>query len=295
MSPLVIAIIALVAAPIISGILKGIDRKFTARLQGRIGPSWFQPFYDVIKLWNKDRNVAYTSHLMWAYGYIGLMMASLVMFVIGGDILITLFLLAMGSVCFVLGALSIKSPYSHIGGNRELVQMLAYEPILFLVALAIYMNTGSFNLGKIATLQTPMVLTLPLAFVAMIIVLLIKMRKSPFDISMSHHAHQEIVRGPITEFSGKYLALVELAEWYELIVIMGLIAVFGVSTMSNTWVSNLWIILPLVSYFIVLVIDNVTARLTWSILLKFSWTFGIGLVILNMIGYYIIRYYNTIK
>ncbi|MFH1227576.1 MAG: complex I subunit 1 family protein [Planctomycetota bacterium] len=290
----VFAIIALFAAPIISGILRSIDRKFTARLQGRIGPSWFQPFYDVIKLWNKDRNIAYKSHLIWAYGYIGLMMASLVMFVIGGDILVTLFLLAMGSVCFILGALSIKSPYSHLGGNRELIQMLAYEPILFLVALAIYINTGSFKLIAIANLQTPLLFTLPLAFVAMVIVLVIKMRKSPFDISMSHHAHQEIVRGPITEFSGKYLALIELAEWYEMIVIMGLIAVFGISTMQGAWKESLWIgaVLALASYFIVLVIDNITARLTRSILLRFSWTFGIGLVILNMIGLYIIRYYN---
>jgi formate hydrogenlyase subunit 4 len=109
------------------------------------------------------------------------------------------------------------------------------------------------------------------------------MRKSPFDISLSHHAHQEIVRGPLTEFSGKYLALIELAEWYEMVLLLALIAMF--------WTVPVWagIILALVSYFIVLVIDNVFARLTWPILLRFTWTFGVGLVILNILGIYLLR------
>ena len=276
-------IIALLVTPLIGGLLKGIDRKLTARMQGRIGPPILQPFYDLIKLWNKDRNVAYRSHLMWAYGYLGFIMASIVIFTMGSDILMMMFMLAFSGVCLVLGALSIKSPYSHFGGNRELMQMLAYEPILFLVALAIFLETHSFKISNIMTIQTPLLYTLPLAFIALVIVLLIKMRKSPFDISLSHHAHQEIVRGPVTEFSGKYLALVELAEWYELIIIMGLLAIF--------WMSNLWIgvAIALVAYFIVLVIDNISARLTWQLLLKFAWTFGIGLVIFNIFWLYFLR------
>lgn len=284
MNPVLLVIITIVATPLISGLLKGIDRKLTARMQGRIGPPLLQPFYDVIKLWNKDKKVSYKSHLTWAYGYLGFIVASLAIFIIGEDILMMLFMLALGSVCLVLGALSIKSPYSHFGGNRELIQMLAYEPILFLAALAIFIKTGSFKLSAVMTLQSPLLFSLPLAFAALVIVLLIKMRKSPFDISFSHHAHQEIVRGPVTEFSGKYLALVELAEWYELVIILGLLAIF--------WISNIWIgvIIALVSYFIVLVIDNISARLTWPLLLRFSWTFGIGLVIINMLGLYLLKH-----
>ncbi|MFH0888413.1 MAG: complex I subunit 1 family protein [Planctomycetota bacterium] len=292
---LLATIIALLVTPLIGGLLKGIDRKLTARMQGRIGPPILQPFYDLIKLWNKDRNVAYRSHLMWAYGYLGFIMASIVIFTMGSDILMMMFMLAFSGVCLVLGALSIKSPYSHFGGNRELMQMLAYEPILFLVALAIFLETHSFKISNIMTVPTPLLYTLPLAFIALVIVLLIKMRKSPFDISLSHHAHQEIVRGPVTEFSGKYLALVELAEWYELIIIMGLLFIFGITYINNTnvtnWISNLWlgVVIALASYFVVLVIDNISARLTWQLLLKFAWTFGIGLVIFNIFWLYFLR------
>jgi len=281
---ILLAIITVFGVPIIGGLLKGFDRKITARMQSRIGPPIFQPFYDVIKLWNKERSVTHRAQLAWAYGYIGFIVASLLVFAIGRDILMMLFILVLAGVCLVLGALSIKSPYSHLGGNRELVQMLAYEPILFLIALAIFLMTGSFNLNSIMVSSTPLLYYLPLAFIAMIIVLVIKMRKSPFDISLSHHAHQEIVRGPLTEFSGKYLALIELAEWYEMVLLLALIAMF--------WTVPVWagIILALVSYFIVLVIDNVFARLTWPILLKFTWTFGIGLVILNILGIYLLKF-----
>jgi len=280
---ILLAIITVFGVPIIGGLLKGFDRKITARMQSRIGPPIFQPFYDVIKLWNKERSVTHRAQLAWAYGYIGFIVASLLVFAIGRDILMMLFILVLAGVCLVLGALSIKSPYSHLGGNRELVQMLAYEPILFLIALAIFLMTGSFNLNSIMVSSTPLLYYLPLAFIAMIIVLVIKMRKSPFDISLSHHAHQEIVRGPLTEFSGKYLALIELAEWYEMVLLLALIAMF--------WTVPVWagIILALVSYFIVLVIDNVFARLTWPILLRFTWTFGVGLVILNILGIYLLR------
>lgn len=283
MNLILLAIITVFGVPIIGGLLKGFDRKITARMQSRIGPPIFQPFYDVIKLWNKERSVTHRAQLAWAYGYIGFIVASLLVFAIGRDILMMLFILVLAGVCLVLGALSIKSPYSHLGGNRELVQMLAYEPILFLIALAIFLMTGSFNLNSIMASSTPLLYYLPLAFIAMVIVLVIKMRKSPFDISLSHHAHQEIVRGPITEFSGKYLALIELAEWYEMVLLLALIAMF--------WTVPIWagIILALISYFIVLVIDNVFARLTWPILLRFTWTFGIGLVILNILGIYLLR------
>jgi formate hydrogenlyase subunit 4 len=283
MNMILLAIITVFGVPIIGGLLKGFDRKITARMQSRIGPPIFQPFYDVIKLWNKERSVTHRAQLAWAYGYIGFIVASLLVFAIGRDILMMLFILVLAGVCLVLGALSIKSPYSHLGGNRELVQMLAYEPILFLIALAIFLMTGSFNLNSIMVSSTPLLYYLPLAFIAMIIVLVIKMRKSPFDISLSHHAHQEIVRGPLTEFSGKYLALIELAEWYEMVLLLALIAMF--------WTVPVWagIILALVSYFIVLVIDNVFARLTWPILLRFTWTFGVGLVILNILGIYLLR------
>ena len=66
-----------------------------------------------------------------------------------------------------------------------------------------------------------MITTIWLVFLGFLFVLTIKLRKSPFDLSMSHHAHQEIVRGMTTEMSGKTLAKVEVMHWCENVLFMG--------------------------------------------------------------------------
>ena len=65
-----------------------------------------------------------------------------------------------------------------------------------------------------------------LVALALLPVIGIKLRKSPFDISTSHHAHQETVRGVLTEFSGRQLALVELTHWYEAVLLLALVGLF---------------------------------------------------------------------
>lgn len=60
----------------------------------------------------------------------------------------------------------------------------------------------------------------------MLYILTFKLRKSPFDLSMSHHGHQEIVKGITTEYSGRDLAVIEVTHWYETIIAFTLIYLF---------------------------------------------------------------------
>jgi formate hydrogenlyase subunit 4 len=80
--------------------------------------------------------------------------------------------------------------------------MVAYEPMVILMAVGMYQVTGSFKVADLVQYPEPLILYLPGVFAGFLYILTIKFRKSPFDLSMSHHAHQEIVRGIITEFSG---------------------------------------------------------------------------------------------
>jgi len=272
-------IIALVIAPFIGGLLRGIDRKLTARMQGRIGPPIVQPFYDFVKLASKERIVGTKSQFVWVLGYLLLIVASLCLLVAGNqDLLMIVLVLALGGACLVLGSMSVKSPYAHFGGIRELLQILAYEPILLLTTIAIFMRVGTFRVSGIAEYSEPLLPYLPLAFVAVLIALVVKMRKSPFDIAASEHAHQEIVRGVYTEFSGPSLAVIELTHWYELTFILSFISLF--------WVHPLWlgVLIAMLSWFVVLVVDNITARLTWAYLLRTGLLLGVGLVLLNIVG-----------
>jgi ech hydrogenase subunit B len=282
-TPLVI-LGTLVLAPVAGGLLMGIDRKLSARMQGRVGPPVVQPFYDLIKLFSKEALVSTKMQLVSVYLYLTSVVLSVVMLVLGQDLLVLLFVLALGSVSLILGAFSVRSPYSQLGAYRELLLLLSYEPLLALFVVGVYLATGSFMVRDIFRMEQPLLLTLPLFAVTQILVLAMKMNKSPFDISSSHHAHQEIVRGILTEFSGPYLGVIELTHWYELVLLLGMTALL--------WANNLWVgaALAIGSYFVVIVIDSITARMTWRWTLRVGWGIGIPLAVINLMMVYLGRF-----
>lgn len=280
---LIIAVITIIVAPIIGGLLAGIDRKVTARLQGRFGPPVVQPFYDFFKLLGKERIATNRMQFVWIYAYLVFMVASLLMLVLKQDILMIVFMIGFAGISFVLGGFSSKSPYSHFGANRELLQILSYEPILLLAALGIFATTGSFKVADILAAKTPLLASLWPIFIALLVVLTIKMRKSPFDLSTSHHGHQELVKGIMTEFSGPYYALINLTEWYELVLVLGIVALF--------WAQPLWvgIIIALAAFIIELFIDNITARMTAGWMVRFTWIFGLVFCVVNIAYLYLFK------
>ncbi len=289
MNNVLISAIAIVAAPFLGGFLFGVDRRITARMQRRMGPPLLQPFYDFFKLWGKERIACNRFQMVSVSVYLAAMVLSLVMLVTGQDLLALLFVLAVGSISLILGAFSVKSPYSQIGAQREVIALLAYEPMLVLMVVAAYQvvaqangGAGSFLGSAVLQLDRPLLLSLPLFWVTQTIVMGIKMQKSPFDIGGSHHAHQELVRGIYTEFSGRQLALIELAHWYELVLLLGFVVLL--------WHTNLIIgvVLALASLFAIILLDNVTARLTWRWIVQFAWTSGLALAFVNLAALYVV-------
>ena len=121
-----------------------------------------------------------------------------------------------------------------------------------------------------------------LTFLALIPVLIIDMKKSPFDVSGSGHAHQELVRGVYTEFSGYSMALVELGHWGKAVLMLSFLALF--------WANNLVLgsALAFVFFFATIVIDNSYPRLTWQKMIRTFWIAGFALILLNLAGLIII-------
>ncbi|MGE5654839.1 MAG: respiratory chain complex I subunit 1 family protein [Bacillota bacterium] len=280
MRTIIIAVLTIILAPLIGGLLTGCDRKVSARFQGRYGPPVIQPFLDFVKLWSKAPQLVNRMQLVWLCCHVLFVVASLVMLVLGQDLLMILFVLAFGALALVLGAMSVRSPYSQIGAQRELLQVLAYEPILVLMVVGIYLVTGSFMITSIFNQAQPLLVSLPMFFIAFLMVLTIKLRKSPFDFSTSHHAHQELVKGMLVEYSGQYLALIELCHWYELVFVLALTSLF--------WATNLWIgaALALACYLLEILIDNVSARVTWQKMLALTWSAGLALCMVNLAWLY---------
>lgn len=226
MNDILTIILVLIGAPILGCLASGIDRKLTARLQGRVGPPLLQPYYDVRKLLSKDNIVVNPSQNFYVIVYLAFIILSLLMLVFKQDFLMIIFVYTVASVALVVGGMSTGSPYARIGSSREIMAILSYEPVLILYALAIYLLTGTFKLSALLDASSPLLMYTPLIFIAMIVVLNIKLKKSPFDYSTSHHGHQELIKGMTTEYGGPGFATIEIAHFYEYVFLTGLIFLF---------------------------------------------------------------------
>lgn len=277
------AVIYILLAPIVGGLVAGIDRKVTARMQGRIGPPLLQPFYDVGKLFEKEHVVVTPSQSFYVLSYLVFMAVSGALFFSGGDMLLVIFAFTLSHIFLVLGAYAAYSPYSHVGAERELIQIIAYEPMIILTAVGMYLVTKSFYISDIVATNVPVIVFLPGVFVGFLMVLTIKLRKSPFDLSTSHHAHQEIVKGVTTDFSGPNLAKIEIAHWYEYVVMLGIVYLFfGFNPLIA-------IAAIIVTYFLEILIDNTFSRARWQLTLKTAWLIAGTIGLVNLATLYYLR------
>lgn len=278
---IVLVLLGLVAAPVAGGLVAGLDRRVTARVQSRFGPPVLQPFYDVAKLLGKEAMIVNTWQVFCALMYLLGAVLSVVLLFLQSDLLLIFFVQAIGALFLVFGALSTPSPYSQVGAQRELLQILTYEPLLILVFVGMYMATGSFQISDILAHQQPLLYRLPLLFIVLGYALTIKLRKSPFDFSTSHHGHQELVKGVTTEYSGPYLAVIEVAHWYETVLLLGFVALF--------WATSFWGMLALLigTYFLEILIDNTMARMTWRWMLAYVLLAGLALSLINLSWLYV--------
>lgn len=279
----VLVILFVLFAPLVGGFLAGIDRRITARMQGRFGPPVWQPFYDVAKLFCKENLVVRRSQNVYIWFFLIFMVFTGGMFFAGEDLLLVIFSLMLANIFFVLAGYKSSSPYSSIGAERELLQIMAYEPMVLFYVVGIYMASRTFYINEIVTTSHPMLIySLPGIFVGFLYVLTIKFRKSPFDLSTSHHGHQEVVKGITTEFTGPALGLIEIAHWYENVFLLGLVALFFA---PHLWLGGL---ASLTVYFLEIFVDNACARARWQFTVFSSWVvaavLGFGnILILNFL------------
>lgn len=280
-----------VVAPVLGCLLAGIDRKVTARMQGRVGPSILQPYYDVRKLLEKDRVSVNSSEEVYVAVALVFTLIAGGIFFSGGDLLMCVFIVTLSALFFIVAAWCTRSPYAEVGASRETLQVMAYEPmVLFMAvgyALGIASMTGflSFNVRAAFYMPAPVILSNVLVFAGLLFVLTIKLRKSPFDLSYSHHAHQELVKGVTTEMSGRTLAMVEVMHWCENILFLGWVGLFFI------WSNPISILLALAVvaavYFLEIWIDNNFARVKWQAMLKGAWVAALVAGVVN-IGAFIV-------
>ncbi len=213
---LVNIIVFLAFAPLFEGIV----RKLTAKVQSRQGPPIVQPYYDLIKLLGKENLVVDN----WAFKIAPLFsfaaILSVICFIPFGyksnfltnyaDVITVIYLLTMGGVSILLGALSSRNTYAMMGASREMVTMIMVEPVLAMTFFVGAVKVKSLAIDS--TIFSVMNTGYSWAVVLMLVLYLMALQafvgKQPFDIA---EAEQEILEGPFIEYSGPNYALFKYA------------------------------------------------------------------------------------
>jgi ech hydrogenase subunit B len=269
-----------ILGPVLGCLLAGADRIISARMQGRVGPPLLQPYYDVRKLLGKERVSVNSVEIVYVACALLFALVSGGIFFSGGNFLLCVFVITLSSLFFIMAAYSTRSPYAEVGAARETLQVMSYEPMVLLMAVAFFLATGSFQVSSVFQMTHPVICSTVLVFLGLLYVLTIKLRKSPFDLSMSHHAHQELVRGITTEMSGPTLALVEIMHWCENVLFMGWVGIFFVWGGWPTVI--LAVIIALAIYFLEIFIDNNFARVKWQFMFKSAWLIALVVGAVNL-------------
>jgi NADH-quinone oxidoreductase subunit H len=222
------------------------DRKLVARFQNRVGPRWFQPVADVFKLLAKEEVVPdgvnpALFHALPVVALAGSLAAALYVPMAGvapsysfrGDLIVTLYLLSLMTLCMGLAGANTINRFSLVGATRALTQLFSYEAPFLLALLGPAIAAGSWQIGEVNTWAGQhwwIVVTQPVGFVVALVGLMGKLELPPFD---SPEAETEIVAGPMTEYSGRGWALFRIGRDVELLVGLTLMAAFYMGGIHN--------------------------------------------------------------
>jgi len=213
------------------------DRKLYARFQNRMGPPWFQPLADLIKLMAKEEVVPTEADRLLFTGAPAFALTSVVaaflyipvwgpgaLLSFNGDAVVVLYLLTLPTFTYFLGGWFSRSVYAMLGALRSLTQLFAYEVPLFLTVLGPCLLAGTWSLSELTRFfgaHPWALLANAVGFAMALISLMGKLEKVPFDIP---EAETEIVAGSFTEYGGRFLAFFRLSFDIEMIVGASLLA-----------------------------------------------------------------------
>jgi NADH-quinone oxidoreductase subunit H len=276
-----------------------VDRKLHARMQNRVGPPYFQPLADFIKLLGKEELIPKDANAtmfrvtpvfalasaVTAFLYIPLWNTE-ALFSFNGDVIVVLYLLTIPTLTFFIGGWYSTSLFARIGSVRAITQLFAYEIPLFMGILSSALLADTWSLYGITVFYNnkPIFwLFNIIGFAVSLIALLGKLEKVPFDIP---EAETEIVAGSFTEYSGRFLAFFRLALDIEMVAGAALLAAvfLPVGLGLNQFLRFiLFIIEVLFIVGLISLLRTVFARLRIDQMIRFCWKYMVPLGILQLL------------
>ncbi len=269
------------------------DRKLVAQFQNRLGPRWFQPLADILKLLAKEEVVPSGVHRILFQGLPVVALAAVLTaalyvplagfnpaFSFAGDLVVAIYLLSVLTMAMGLAGANTISRVSLIGATRTLTQLFSYEAPFLLSLLGPAVMAGTWQISEInqyASGNLWMVVTQPIGFVVALVGLMGKLELPPFD---APEAETEIVSGALTEYSGRGLALFRIGKNVELVVGLTLIATFYLGGVSNP----LWFLVKTLGLLVVLAgLQSLFARLRIDQTVGLWWRMGALLALAQLL------------
>jgi len=223
-----------VAVLLMAPLCEGVLRKITAILQSRRGPPLCQPYFDLLKLLGKEDIESGESPRLQRFVArlsLGAILTVACLVPMGfaapmngaGDVILLIYLLTLCGISTLLGGLAAGSTYSLLGIGREMMTMIALEPLFAIALLVGAVHVGSFRLADVLNGSVYTVQGVPWSGLILLVVMVLSfqafVQRMPFDIA---EAETEIMEGPLLEYSGPKLALFKYAQMVRLVVHSGL-------------------------------------------------------------------------
>jgi formate hydrogenlyase subunit 4 len=220
---------------LISPLVSGVIRKIKNNLRMRTGAGIFQPYYNLIKLFGKEEVVS--ANITWifnaapyvviastitAVSLVPVVVTKISMYTMG-DFLLIIFLLSLGRFFMALSAIDTGSSFGGMGSSREMFLSAIVEPAAVLAVFAVAVSSGSTSLTAI-NIPDGMYLSRFLAAVALFFVAIAETSRLPVDNQETHLELTMVHEAMVLEYSGRSLALIELAGHVKQLMFFILIA-----------------------------------------------------------------------
>ena len=228
--------LVLLLAPLLTGLV----RKLKARLTRRRGASVLQPYRDLLRLLRKD--VVLAENASWLFRVVPYLVfaaiwvaASLVptfaaglMFSWSADLIAIIALLGSARFFLALAAMDVGTSFGGIGSSREMMIASLAEPAMIMIVFTLALVAGSTQLSYIAGLFASsgvgLRVSLGLALIALVMVAIAENSRIPVDNPATHLELTMVHEAMVLEYSGRHLALIELAASLKLLLYISLIA-----------------------------------------------------------------------
>jgi formate hydrogenlyase subunit 4 len=224
----------------LSPLLTGLVRKVKARLQRRRGPSLVQPYRDLRRLLGKEAVLAdnaswlfsvvpyFVFSATWVAAALIPTFAANLVFSWSGDLIAITALLGSARFALALAGMDVGTSFGGIGASREMMIASLAEPAMLMLVFAVALIVGTTQLSTIAETMlnghVGLRVSLAMALIALLIVALAENGRVPVDNPATHLELTMVHEAMVLEYSGRHLAMIELAASLKLTLYIAMIA-----------------------------------------------------------------------